>query len=224
MKFKTRVLLAIGGILNIACGIANAEPRTGDLLGTKYQIIESVTEDPRLCRQARDSLNQPTIFNGNDLAASLLTPDAAMMWQVFDGAAGGYRPIRTVGEFRNHANRTNRLELDLNGDGIAEQITREWLEIKAQTYTSLSIGADGESRPITYQTLRAALGDARANYLDSSFFLFEIVEFDERPFVVALATIVSGTERSDRFTFVLHMNATMQPEVDCILKTVIYGH
>jgi hypothetical protein len=95
--------------------------------------------------------------------------------------------------------------------------------MKSQTYTALSVGVEQPTQPITHHSLSAALGTANAKYLDSSFFLFEIVEFDQKPYVIALATIRAYTELNNRIAFVLHLNAAMQPDVDCIMKTIVYG-
>lgn len=211
------------GTLLAAAPIARADsPQQGDLLSAKFTLLEATPDREQICGNILRVLNQPTIYDPNDLHSSLLVSDATRVWQVIDPRTGRRRPANTFGEYRARENHADVVEADLDHDGVAEDAYRIWLQIKGQTYTEVSLSDDGQRQPATLATLTHALQDIGREPPDSSFFLIDILDVEDADYLVALATVESGIERHDRLAYVAHLRENRRLAIDCTLKTTLF--
>lgn len=194
-------------------------PRSGDVLIAKFQLVQARQDAGSLCEQLMHSLNQPTIYDANNLYASLLAIESARVWQILDPNTKTPRSARTIAEYRPAENRTDVVQADLDHDGSEETIYRTWLSIKGQVYTDLSLDSEGKTRPISWHSLANALQRVGQPAPDSSFFLIEVVDSPPGAYLLALATVDTGAERYNRMAYVAHLGKDRNPEIDCILKT-----
>jgi hypothetical protein len=71
---------------------------------------------------------------------------------------------------------------------------------------------------------RLVTGSPEAHvHTDSSFYLFDIIEQEDRAYVVALSTVWPGAERSDRLAFIIQYDSVPNPSLVCILQTTLFG-
>lgn len=194
-------------------------PRSGDVLNTKFELVQARQDAGSLCEQLIHSLNQPTIYDANDLYGSLLATKAARVWQILDPNTKTPRSARTIAEYRPVENRTDVVQADLDHNGSEEPIYRTWLSIKGQIYTDVSLDSEGKAKPITWHSLANALERVGQPAPDSSFFLIEVVDAGPGAYLLALATVDAGVERYNRIAYVAHLGKDSNPEIDCILKT-----
>ena len=224
MRDPIRMLLAAATVMSsIAVSQQSiADPDSGSVLEAKFAPVFAQQKNSALCNDLLQSLNQPTLYDANDPYVSLLTTDKARLWQIVDPVRHQIRPARTAGEYHWTMNRTEFVQADLDHDGTDEDVYRTWLELKGQPHTQLSLDADGESQPISWQSLSSALQRIGQPSADSSFFLIEVVELQSAAYLLALETIDPGVDRHNRLAYVLHLAETRKPEIDCIFKTTMF--
>lgn len=216
-------LLAALALAGALAGHAVAQqgdtPRSGELLSTKFELVQAHQDAGSLCEQLMRSLNQPTIYDANDLYGSLLATETARVWQILDPNTKTPRSARTIAEYRPTENRMDVIKADLDHDGSEETIYRTWLWIKGQAYTDLSLDSEGKAKPISWRSLANALQRVGQPPPDSSFFLIEVVDAGPGAYLLALATVDAGVERYSHFAYVAHLGKEANPEIDCIFRT-----
>lgn len=211
------------GLLLAAAPIARADaPQAGDLLGAKFALIEAAPDRERVCANVLRALNQPTVYDPNDLHTSLLVTEATRVWQIVDPRTGRRRPANTFGEYRSREDHADVVEADLDHDGVPEDAYRVWLQVKGQTYTEVSLSDDGRRQPATLATLTHALQDIGRAPPDSSFFLIDILDIEDADYLIALVTVESGIERHNRLAYVAHLRENGRLAIDCTLKTTLF--
>jgi hypothetical protein len=211
------------GALSATAPTAQADmPKLGDLLGGKFALVAATPDREPLCDGILGVLNQPTIYDPNDLHSSLLLTSATRVWQIVDGHTGRRRPANTFGEYRARENHADVVEADLDHDGVAEDAYRIWLQVKGQTYTEVSLSDDGTRQPATLATLTHALQDIGRDPPDSSFFLIDILDVEDVDYLVALEIVEPGIERHNRLAYAAHLRENRRLAIDCVLKTTLF--
>jgi hypothetical protein len=114
---------------------AVADPPSGSAVSDKFVLIWARTETSHNCTRLVASLNLPTLYDGNDLARSLLAGDRTYLWEQKIGKEE-WRVPSTLGAIYAHE-APERLMVDLDGNGSPELLLRDWYEIKGQHYNKL---------------------------------------------------------------------------------------
>ncbi len=177
------------------------------------------------------ALKQPTVYDPNNLARSLLGTSRTVIWQ-FKNAKAELVPPRTLGDIYSHL-LPEALLIDLDGDGVEEELARVWNVSASQNYNEIFVlVAHGQStEPAKYRELLdiaeisnlvSVTGnpdlDTNANHL------FELFEVDERRYVIALDAL--GTRRdalTDRIALVFEFGPNFTPSLACALRTNFLG-
>ena len=210
-----------------------AAPPENSVLTDKFRLIWSNPTGNLDCTELLLYLKEPTVYDPNDIARSLLASSRTLIWQ-FKNAKAELVPPEMLGDIYSHR-LPEALLLDLDGNGSREELARVWNEVKGQRYNQLFVSeASGqvERNPPYYELLSVAeipqlVGPSNNPSLDTrdSFRLFELVEMNDRPYVIALDTVWPGDGlNTDRIALVFEFRPTMTPILDCALQTKIFSH
>ena len=212
-----------------------SDPKNGAILADKFKVISVSNDSAQVCSSMLQALNRPTIYEPDNLYASLLLNKHSYIW--LRRAADIWKYPTTIEDLEaEKINESEYLMLDLDQDGRGEHLVRWWLVFKGQIYTEIAYfdsAADILVDPssdifkkheiISYQTLfdltqSNVMSDAVP---DSSFYLIDILQISSRPYAIALSTVESGVKRQDRLAFVISFTSPMKPRLECIFKTTM---
>lgn len=211
---------------------ALAEPPPNSVLVDKFDVIWSNSTISARCGDGLlSALKQPTVYDPDNMARSLLGNSRTVIWQFKNAKAELVSP-RTLGDIYSHR-LPEALLTDLDGDGVEEELERVWNISSGQNYNEIFVlVAPGLStEPAKYRKLldTAEIGnlvsvtgnpdlDTNANYL------FELLEVDERRYVIALDALGSRRDvLTDRIALVFEFGPKFTPTLACALRTNVLG-
>ena len=214
--------------VSLALSFEAAAQETGTVVRDKFSVLYSAPKQEAACSDLEYYLDQPTVFSWEDLAGSLLSTSQSLIWQRYEG--GEWRNPRIIGDLGDHKV-LERLTVDLDHDGNAETIVRQWGQYKSQQHNRLSLFDrtnlvdPTKSEPLLTPKLLQSLLDRTGKGLkaDSDFYFFDVIEATNRPHIIALATIWPGAERDDRIALVLLFAKNLEPKLACVLRTNVLG-
>jgi len=214
---------------------ALAEPPENSVLIDKFDLIWSNQSGNLDCAQLLRYLKQPTVYDPNNIAKSLLASSRTFIWQ-YRNAKGELLPPKTLGDIcsqRRPEGMPEELLVDLDGDGAPEELSRVWNESKSLSHNQLFV-LDASSQTTGKQKYKELLDAGKIQMLartagNESFDrrnsrLFELLEVDERPYVIALDTLGIGDDlMTDRIALVFEFKPKLTPTLACVLKTKVFS-
>lgn len=232
MIAKLLSLVCVIGLAHWYSTSAFADPPLNSVLVDKFDVIWSSSPGGAGCGSGLlSALKQPTVYDPNNMARSFLGNNRTVIWQ-FKNAKAELVPPRTLGDIYSHR-LPEALLIDLDGDGVEEELARVWNESAGQRYNEIFVlVAPSQSTELAkYQELLGAAEisnlvsvtgnpdlDTNANHL------FELFEVDERRYVIALDAL--GARRdvlTDRIALVFVFGPKFTPSLACALRTNVLG-
>jgi hypothetical protein len=205
------------------------EPRAGAALDKKFTLEFAPSEMEHSCRRLLGRLNQPAIYDPNNLARSLLAMDRKYLWMNRSVRGEQWEFPETLGDtFRQEG--LNLLQLDLDGDGSKNSIVRVWSVAKGQHYNQIfDVTSDITDTTVDISTIPELLSahslaqilaqSAPSVQIDSSYFLYELIKQGSKSYVLALSAVAPGVKSEDRRAFAVEFQPGMSPALACVLKT-----
>jgi hypothetical protein len=215
-----------------------AAPPENSVLTDKFELIWSNPTGNLDCVQLLRYLKQPTVYDPNNIVKSLLDSSQTFIWQ-YKNAKGELLPPKTLGDIysqRRPGGMPEALLVDLDGDGSLEELSRIWNESKSLSHNQLFVletpGQPGQvAAKQTYkeilntseiQMLASSTGNESFDRRNSR--VFDLLEVDERPYVIALDTLGVGDDvETDRIALVFGFKPRLTPTLACVLKTKVFS-
>lgn len=228
--FRCAVSISIFAIsILLSPTVASATtPQYGTGVSRKFEVIYAAPEATHDCDALAGSLNIPMLFDPNDRARSYLAADSALLWLQQSGA-DDWQPPRTLGSIYEHSS-LERLDIDIDGNGSTETILRRWYEIKGQKFNRVFLDPNPthastptpETVLLDEGHLRKLVDGLRDIQIDSSFYLFEVLNQGDQVYLVALSTVFGGDQMSDRPAYIVKYSPRMIASLVCVLNTIIH--